>query len=291
MAALLFVSILWAFSFGLIKGRLAGLDPNLVAFLRLLLAFAVFLPWLRPRGLGRSISLRLVLLGALQFGVMYVAVMRSYQYLPAYQVAVLTIFTPLWVAAFEDLLRRRPTPRNYVGALLAVAGAGLIVARADGESVQWHGVLLVQVSNLAFAAGQVLYRRIPLDRPQHRIFALPYLGGVVVAGAAAAWTADSLRMTATQAATILYLGVVASGLGFFLWNVGARRVSVAALAVWNNGYIPLAVIFSLVLFGEQADLPRLVAGSLVIGAGLWWSRRPGPPAAIDPGRGAGAGSP
>jgi drug/metabolite transporter (DMT)-like permease len=43
--ALIFVSILWAFSFGLIKGELTGLDPTLVAHIRLLLSFIVFLPF------------------------------------------------------------------------------------------------------------------------------------------------------------------------------------------------------------------------------------------------------
>jgi drug/metabolite transporter (DMT)-like permease len=40
MSLLLIVSLIWAFSFGLIKGRLAGLDPTAVAVLRLALAAA-----------------------------------------------------------------------------------------------------------------------------------------------------------------------------------------------------------------------------------------------------------
>jgi hypothetical protein len=36
-------------------------------------------------------------LGAIQFGLMYVAYIASYQYLSGYLVAVFTIFTPLYV--------------------------------------------------------------------------------------------------------------------------------------------------------------------------------------------------
>ena len=90
---LLIVSVIWAFSFGLIKKYLPGLDPNLVAFLRLALASLVFLPFLRRRELAPSLLLRLVLLGGLQFGVMYVAYLASYRYLQAYQVALFTIIT------------------------------------------------------------------------------------------------------------------------------------------------------------------------------------------------------
>ena len=39
-------SLLWSFSFGLIKGHLAAYDPVLVALLRLAISAAAFLPWL-----------------------------------------------------------------------------------------------------------------------------------------------------------------------------------------------------------------------------------------------------
>ena len=51
MLLLLLASLVWAFSFGLIKDQLAGLDPTAVAVLRLLCALLVFLPFLRRRQL------------------------------------------------------------------------------------------------------------------------------------------------------------------------------------------------------------------------------------------------
>ncbi|MFC1851208.1 EamA family transporter [candidate division CSSED10-310 bacterium] len=47
MVYLIIVSLVWAFSFGLIKGNLTDLDSNFVAFARLLISFIIFLPWLR----------------------------------------------------------------------------------------------------------------------------------------------------------------------------------------------------------------------------------------------------
>ncbi|MBD3220687.1 EamA family transporter, partial [bacterium] len=43
---LVLASLLWAFSFGLIKRFLPGLDPWWVATVRLLLATLAFAPWL-----------------------------------------------------------------------------------------------------------------------------------------------------------------------------------------------------------------------------------------------------
>ena len=52
MVLLLLVSLLWAFSFGLIKTFLGGVDSAFVAAVRLLLALAVFLPFLRLRAVS-----------------------------------------------------------------------------------------------------------------------------------------------------------------------------------------------------------------------------------------------
>jgi len=74
----------------------------------------------------------------------------------------------------------------------------------------------------------------------------------------------TLRLSSIQVATILYLGAIASGLGFFLWNIGARRVNTGTLAVFNNLKIPLAVAVSLLVFGESTNITRLLIGGMII---------------------------
>src|SRR5450631_886176 len=102
MALLLVVSLIWAFSFGLIKG-LAGLDSTAVAVLRTLISLLVFAPFFRKGGLGGSQMARLALIGALQFGAVYLLYLRSYAHLHAYEVALFTITTPIFVAAIDAL--------------------------------------------------------------------------------------------------------------------------------------------------------------------------------------------
>ena len=139
-------------------------------------------------------------------------------------------------------------------------------------------MLLVQLSNVAFALGQVLYRRERL-RAVHlkdaHVFALLYLGALAVALPASLVRTDfaHLAVTATQATILLFLGVVASGLGFFLWNLGATKVSAATLGAMNNAKVPLAVAVSLLVFGEQVDLPRLLAGGVLLALAVWVAER------------------
>ncbi len=113
MPLLLLVSLVWAFSFGLIKGQLAGLDSTAVATLRLALAGLVFLPLFRPARVAWRTGLRLALVGAVQFGLMYLLYQRAYVYLPAYAVVLFTLTTPLYLALLDALAERRLRPRSF----------------------------------------------------------------------------------------------------------------------------------------------------------------------------------
>lgn len=276
MALLVVVSLLWAFSFGLIKRFLGGVDSTLVAALRLTLSLLVFLPFLRLRGVSSGTLWRLAGIGALQFGVMYLAYIESFRHLRAYEAALFTVTTPIFVVLFADALERRWRPMALAAAVVAVAGTAVVVARSGELRVTLTGLLLVQLSNAAFAAGQVYYRRLRLAEPGLRdrdVFALLYAGAAAVAAAAVALRAPSIALTTPQWLTLIYLGVGASGVGFFLWNVGATKVAPATLAVMNNAKVPLGVAASIVVFGETADLTGLFAGLALLGAALWVAAR------------------
>jgi len=277
MIYLVIVSVIWAFSFPLIKLYLTDLDPSLVAFVRMALALLVLSPFLRVRNIKRTLALRLAAIGALQMGVMYVAYIRSFQYLKSYEVALLTILTPLWITLISSLLSRRLNPRFHVAAVLAIAGAALIVFRSDALGPALTGVVLVQIANLAFGAGQIFFKRTMAAHSELKslhVMALLYAGACAVTLAATALTPDagSFEITATQALVLGYLGVVAAGLGFLLWNHGATKVSDGVLAVMNNGYMPIAVLAGLLWLGEKADPLRLALGTALMIAALIFVR-------------------
>lgn len=277
MHYLVAASLIWAFSFGLIKGNLAGVDAALVTLVRLALSLLVFVPFLRLRGLSARRVVQLLVLGAVQYGVMYVAYIAAFAWLQAHEVALLTAFTPLFVVGLEELAARRLRMSFVAAAVLAVAGALVVTTASLRAEGIWKGVVLVQVSNLAFAWGQVRYRQLFAGTQiAHRsVFALLYLGGLLVAVAATLWSTNlpSIELEPRQMWTLLYLGLVPSGLCFFLWNVGATRTNAGALAVFNNAKIPLGVLVSLVVFGEQANVPRLLAGCALVVAALGLTAR------------------
>lgn len=281
MAFLLAASLLWAFSFGLIKGQLAGLDPVVVACVRLLLASIVFLPLVLRSRLPRELVQRALLLGVVQFGLMYVLYLASYAWLPAWKVALFTIFTPLYVVLLADVSARRFSWRHLVAAALAVAGAALVM-QASPSGADWRGVLLLQGANLCFAFGQLRFAGLQRDAggKDAALVGWMYLGAFAVTflavlvrtpqeiSAIAKW--DSTALWA-----VLYLGLLPTGVGFYLWNMGAARTAAGLLAVANNLKVPLAVLVSWTVFGESAPVLRVVISLVVIMGGMAWLRPKG----------------
>lgn len=273
MILLLAISLIWAFSFGIIGNTLKGVDPYYLAAARLALAGLVFLPWWRTRACGPRTALAAAGIGAIQYGLMYLALFVAYRFLQSHEVAFFTVFTPLYVALIHDAWARRFHPLFLGTATLAVAGTAIVKWGELRSERFWLGFGLMQASNLCFAFGQVAYRRLRRSCPAARdrdIFAALYAGGLAVAFVAWAGVAGGAApaLDGRSAAAVLYLGVIASGLAFFLWNVGATRVNAGALAIFNNLKIPLAVAVSLLVFGERTSLPRLLIGGALCLAAL-----------------------
>ena len=273
MIYLCVVSIVWAFSFGLIGSKLGNLPPSWLAWIRLAISAAVFLPFVRR--IPWKTALALFVTGALQFGLMYLAYMTSFKYLKSHEVALFTVMTPFFVAALSDLFGKTFRPRNLVAASLAISGAAWIKWAELETAAPLFGFLLVQLSNLCFAAGQLAYRhimnRLPAPIPDHRVFFWLHFGGFAILTPIAlplALAPTPPTPTPEQLAILVYLGLVASGVCFYLWNRGSRFVSAGQLAVMNNLKIPLGVAVSLLLFKETTGLYTLLAGSLLIAVAL-----------------------
>lgn len=278
MIYLVAVSLLWAFSFGLIKNQLAGLDSFWVATIRLTLAGLVFLPFLRPEKIAPSLAGRYALVGAVQIGVMYVLYIASFRHLQAHEVAMFTIFTPIYVVLLDGLVRRRINRLALGAAALAAVGAGVLKWR-DGISAEaLVGFALLQGANICFAGGQLAYRRLRQRHPAGSdagVFGWLYLGAAFTAAALAMALGDWSRFapSSTQWGVLLYLGVLATGLGFFGWNLGATKVSTGTLAVSNNLLVPLAVLVALVVFGESAAWGNLLTSIVIMALALFVAQR------------------
>jgi carboxylate/amino acid/amine transporter len=267
LSYLIAVTLLWAFSFSLIGVYLAGqVDAYFAVLLRVLLALLVFLPFMRR--VQPSLALKLLALGAVQLGLMYLFYYQSFLLLTVPEVLVFTIFTPVYITLLYDALQRRFRYRFLLAALLAVVAAAIM--RYQGLTQDyWLGFAVVQGANLCFAFGQVGYKLLLAQRPsalqQHQLFGWFYLGAAIVV-LPAWWLLGSAQypQSATQWSILLWLGLVASGGGYYYWNKGATLVSSGMLAVMNNMLIPAGLLVNIVLWNRNENLLSLGIGSILL---------------------------
>jgi len=279
MGLLVFVTVLWAFSFSLIGEFLAGqVDSDFAVLTRVLIASLIFLPFTRWRGVPSGLKLGILVTGMLQFGVTYLCLYRSFSYLTVPEVLLFTIFTPLYVTLIDDALFRRFSPVALLAAAIATLGAGVI--RYDGVSQDFvTGFLLLQVANFTFAAGQVGYKhvmqRYPLDLGSFRTFGYFFFGALIIALPSYLIFGNPERLPSTglQWGVLAWLGFAASGLGLFLWNRGACKVDAGTLAIMNNTLVPAGLLVNLLIWNRDADLLRLAIGGAVIVLSLWVNAR------------------
>ena len=236
---------------------------------RIGLAMLVFIPFLRLGNLARTTILKVMAIGACQLGVMYGFYYQSFLLLSVPEVLLFTVFTPIYVTLIDDLLHSRFSPWYLGTALIAVLGAVVIKYAGINEGFV-IGFLVVQGANIAMAIGQVAYKKLSeneLKDVKHRdVFGLFYIGAFLVAAIAFMLLGSTEKMptTTTQWGVLTYLGIIASGLGYFMWNKGACLVNAGTLAAMNNVLVPLGLLVNLVIWNRDADLVKLALGGGII---------------------------
>lgn len=274
MAYLWGVTLLWAFSFSLIGVYLAGqVDSYFAVLTRIILATLIFIPFLFKHKVAPKLALSLMGIGAIQLGCMYLFYYNSFLLLSVPEVLIFTIFTPVYVTLIYDLLSKRFHVGYLISALLAIAGAAVMRYSSLSEDF-WTGFLVVQGANFCFALGQVAYKKLmevhQFEGKQQDVFGWFYIGALIVVSIA--WVllgGDKYPTQIHQWGILLWLGVVASGLGYFLWNKGATLVNSGQLAVMNNVLIPAGLLVNLLIWNRDTDLLRLTIGAAILMLALW----------------------
>ncbi len=267
---LLTASLIWGFSFGLIKGLGTGIDPFVLGVIRAVLAACFFLPWRfagRRAPLPKKVQVQAMICGFIQIGLMYGPYQLAFKYLKSHEVALFTMTTPLIMAGLIALSSRQNMTRLGVAVLVATLGGMVVAWKELGSTDLQIGLALVTLSNFLFAGGLLLWKKwlTPVSDQQLKLMLPYFLGAALAASLMAALFGHEVRVySLNEWALFLWLGGVASGLGFYFWNKGALSVSVERLAVANNIKLPMAITISIFVFGETVDWPRLIIGITLI---------------------------
>ncbi len=268
MIYLILVSILWSFSFGIIKYGLSGIDSSFISLMRNLIAFLFFASLTLYNFKKFIFDIKLILIGAIQFGLMYVLYIQSYQYLPAYLIATFTITTPIFIGIFSQLLQNKSFSFSGIfSILLVVLGSLMMRFNIINPLDYWLGFFLIQCANICFAIGQIMFKKWYSKNTSVDIiynFSQMFFGAVLITSMFSIINSTNIVLLNTyNLFALLFLGLFSTGFGFLAWNLGSIQVSNERLAVMNNAVIPIAIFNSYLIFGEAIN-PMLFVPGLVL---------------------------
>ena len=274
--SLLAVVVVWAGSFSVIKALLDdGVAAGDIAILRYAIAvpgFAYVL-W-RARGLPgltRGDAARvaaaglLVVVGYHMF--LNVGTRHTTSGIAALVVALAPGMTMILALA---LGLDRITTRRIVGLAVAFAGVAIVIAFGSGGELSLEsakGPLIVLGAPLSFALYNVVLKPLLSRYDLLALTAATSLVGIIgLVPFARGSTVDAVTgASATEAALLLYLGVLATFLGYIFWNLGLKGLGPTRAVTYTYAISPLAVTFGAIFLDEQVTIWLALGGLLVVG--------------------------
>ena len=176
---------------------------------------------------------------------------------------------PVWVGLLQSLISRRPPrPLWWFGTVLAVGGISLMLTGSSADArLNVTGLILCLAAGLAYASYTIVSKHlVGIATPEMATFSV-FTTAAVIAIPVAALASDTFAATGSTWVMVGYLGVVATGISFLLFNHALRQVSAATCVTLSLAEPVTAFVLAIVVVGEQ---PRTAAfwGLALVVAGL-----------------------
>ena len=189
---------------------------------------------------------------------------------PPAEASLIAYLWPLLIVVFSGLLPgERLRALHIIGALIAFAGAAMIVARggvaASTESLPGYG--LAFLCALTWSSYSLISRR--LGAVPTAAVAVYCLATAVLSGVAHLALEETLWPATTRGwASVLALGIGPVGLAFYTWDIGVKRGDIQMLGTASYA-APLLSTLALVAAGVAAASLVLVLAAAMIAAGAF----------------------
>jgi drug/metabolite transporter (DMT)-like permease len=270
----------------------APVPPFLLNALCFGIGGTIGLVWTARRGFGvlGLVSWKVYAFGTIGLFGYHFLYFTAFRIAPAAETGLIAYLWPLFIVLLSGLLPgERLTARHVVGALIAFAGAAVIVLGRGGEGeVSAPGLALAFGCAVTWAAYSVLSRRLG-DVPTESVTVFCLATAALSVGAHL-----MLEETVWPAGTLGWLSVLALGIGpvgaaFFTWDLGMKKGDIQVLGVASYA-APLLSTLALVLAGITAPSYAILLAAVLItgGAALAAWKRPEPKVSlsVDPAPGA-----
>lgn len=281
MAKALFVLyLIWGFNWVVMKEATLFFPPVLFSCYRFLVGAIVLIGvtlWCRMPLPPKQYWPWIIVTGLLQIAVNNAAIQIGVTSLGAGLVAVVNYSMPVWMSILAYfILHETLTKRKILGIILSMVGMCILM---DVDIVgDITGLLLTIGGAIAWAVAAIIvkYQDKVMHRQQQKetCTMIQYTTWQIAAGALFLWIYSMLfeqgQITWTPMAVscLLYNGVLASALAFFLWNYILTKMEASKAGVASLG-VPVVGVICNVIFMHEAVHWNTALGMILILAGIF----------------------
>ncbi len=202
-------------------------------------------------------------LGLFGYHALYFSALRL---APPAEASLIAYLWPLFIVLFSGLLPdERIGAFHILGAVIAFAGAVLIMAPAGAGFTGGAGLLLAFLCALTWSSYSVLSRRFGTIPTQS--VAIFCIATAILSLPAHLMLETTIWPTDARVwAAVIALGVGPVGLAFYLWDIGVKRGDIQLLGVASYA-APLLSTLVLLTVGAAEASPNLLAAAALITGG------------------------
>lgn len=272
--------IMWGATFVSTKVLLNYFQPVEILFIRMLLAvIALFVIDPHPLRLGDR-RRELTFAGAGLTGLVLYFLLENTALTMTYasNVGIIVACAPFFVAVMVGIFFKEKQGKNfYIGFVIAIAGVTMVsVSGKQSFHLNPLGDFLAFLAMISWGAYSAIVKKISeWDYPIVAVTRRIYFYGVILLLPVLLYEEDGWNLNAfrepTVIANLLFLGLCASALGFFLWNLATGWIGAVKTSLYIYVSPIVTVVLSMFVLHEKMTVFSVI-GSVCILIGLMISQ-------------------
>ena len=272
--------IMWGATFVSTKVLLNYFQPVEILFIRMLLAvIALFVIDPHPLRLGDR-RRELAFAGAGLTGLVLYFLLENTALTMTYasNVGIIVACAPFFVAVMVGLFFKEKQGKNfYIGFVIAIAGVIMVsVSGKQSFHLNPFGDFLAFLAMISWGAYSAIVKKVSeWDYPIVAVTRRIYFYGVILLLPVLLYEEDGWNLSAfrepTVIANLLFLGLCASALGFFLWNLATGWIGAVKTSLYIYVSPIVTVVLSMFVLHEKMTVFSVI-GSVCILIGLMISQ-------------------
>ncbi|MET0532757.1 MAG: EamA family transporter [Steroidobacter sp.] len=279
MLLLLLTMTVWGSTFVVTKGLVELWPPFTLAFVRVSIGALILTPLAIARHQrGAALPWRTIwVMGLVGVTFYYLTFNWALIHISASQGALVQASIPAMTALVAVLwLRERANLSRWLGIALSVGGVLIVFSGNDADTGQsaLFGNLLMFASVVCWALYTSRAKRGASFEPLVITVCVMATGAVLLLP----FSAYEMLSVGLQPlplkgwAGVFYLGGIATGLAYMLYNASLRHLDASAVGVYTNLIPVVGVLTGVVFLGEPLSLRAIIGGAVVM-LGVWITSR------------------